>query len=223
MPEPTMNSGRDDAVNISGADATERMSTLKRARLDLATGDHATLASTAGGVYLPERNVIETHYLGRPYEVDCAIGTIEPVGHERYLSGLENIIVLHSLNRPFGRQPTGRWVSYREFKGGASYYYDSFKRRSIDVLMRAFGLEPERLLLAADRMPCERSVEGDASVKIRLLPKMPVIFAVWGGNEEMMPSATILFDLCAPDYLPLEDLAVAASCAVRELIEVCAD
>ena len=48
----------------------------------------------------------------------------------------------------------------------------------------------------------------DASMEIPALPKIPLTYIIWGGDDEIQASANILFDSSASQYLPTEDLAV---------------
>ena len=51
-----------------------------------------------------------------------------------------------------------------------------------------------------------------------MLPLVPVTCVVWAGDEEIPPSATILFDDSITSYLPVEDIVLAASYGVYALM-----
>lgn len=59
-------------------------------------------------------------------------------------------------------------------------------------------------------------VFGDMSFLVRAFPRVPVAFVYWAGceEEEMKPSANVLFDESAPSYLSTEDLIVLADLGV---------
>ena len=83
-------------------------------------------------------------------------------------------------------------------------------------------------LVAADKAchektgdePCEF---GDASVLVRVLPRVPVTMVVWGRDEEFEARASILFDGTAADQLPLDALLAAVNLAAQALLEGTAD
>jgi hypothetical protein len=49
---------------------------------------------------------------------------------------------------------------------------------------------------------------GDAAIKVYALPRVPIVLAVWAGEEGLPPSSEILFDKSAPRYLSEETSAV---------------
>jgi hypothetical protein len=56
-------------------------------------------------------------------------------------------------------------------------------------------------------------------VVITALPRVPIAFLLWDGDEELPPDARILFDASVPAYLSTEDAVVLAQQAVFRLIE----
>ena len=52
---------------------------------------------------------------------------------------------------------------------------------------------------------------GDTAVTMNVLPRIPVTYVIWEGDEEFPANATVLFDATAQYYLPTEDLVVAAA------------
>jgi hypothetical protein len=59
---------------------------------------------------------------------------------------------------------------------------------------------------------------GDASVTLCPLPKLPVTYIIWAGDDELPPAGMILFDSTASGWLPAEDLTVLASLGAYKLI-----
>ena len=192
--------------------------TLNLAIANFLSGDAKNMAHAAGAVYHSDKGMIESAYLGRPYTIDCANGGATPLGHDTPLPQVAHILLLHNLVRASGRSLMGRLISFRELPKGGEGYYPAFKRRSIDVLTKFFGNNPQMLFNALGSIKGEKQTLGDTSVRINVLPRFPVTYVIWGGDDEFTASGNILFDASASDYLSVEDIAIAASNATYELI-----
>ena len=136
-----------------------------------------------------------------------------------YSQALE-VIFLHYLTSEGTKQPEGKLISYREVPG-ALFYEPKFIQRAVNPLVKCFGKNPEKLIEIAEMSGGVKSADGDASacsVKINLLPYLPVTYIIWAGDDEFEPTGTILFDKTASGWLNAEDLVVAASFGAYELI-----
>ena len=115
------------------------------------------------------------------------------------------LLAHYSKAEPIER--TGRLVRFADLPGG--YAYESaFIQRAVLPLAETFGGDPEMLARAAKFFEGIRLSYGDVSVEIPALPKVPLVYVLWRGDDEFQPSASILFDASASNYLPTEDLAV---------------
>ena len=138
------------------------------------------------------------------------------ISRPEYSQTLE-IIFLHYLTSEGTKQPEGKLISYREVPG-ALFYEPKFIQRAVNPIVKCFGKNPEKLIETGKIFDGIKSNEGDASVKINLLPYIPVIYIIWAGDDEFEPSGTILFDKTAAGWLCAEDLVVAASLGAYELV-----
>ena len=127
------------------------------------------------------------------------------------------IIWLHYLISEGTREPTGRLISYRETPG-ALFYNRNFMGRATRPLARCFGADPQALVRTGLRLGGAVAQGGDAAVTVPALPKFPMTFMVWAGDDEMAPSGNILFDQTAIGWFGAEDLAVIASLGAYEMI-----
>lgn len=116
------------------------------------------------------------------------------------------IIILHYLATADGTPLSGRWVAYRHLPGG-DIYIDPFKKRAINPFLKTFGDKPEQFRKAAAALGGYEPDMGGISMVVPVLPRVPICFVLWPGDEEMPSSANILFDEAAPAYLPTEDYA----------------
>jgi len=81
-------------------------------------------------------------------------------------------------------------------------------RRNISAVEKIFGGNPQLLYTVAKPFNFKPVDLGDAAIKVYALPRVPIVLAVWAGEEGLPPSSEILFDKSAPRYLSEETSAV---------------
>ena len=145
-------------------------------------------------------------------------------GERRVLLGGESdarpdkaLIVLHYLLGADAAGVAGRLISFRELRGGA-VYYQAFEGRTIKRLIAEFGDDPKPLEHAARSLGGRRAPMGDVGFTIDALPKVPVTVAVWKGDDEIPPSANMVFDETVALHLETEDVAVLGGQLTGELV-----
>ena len=84
-------------------------------------------------------------------------------------------------------------------------------------LEQTFGNHPEVLHRISARFDAERCEFGDASIRLYVLPRVPLTIVIWRRCEEFDARASILFDQTAASQLPLDALLAAANLAVEAL------
>ncbi|MCL2186935.1 MAG: DUF3786 domain-containing protein [Treponema sp.] len=135
----------------------------------------------------------------------------------------QKILWLHYMTSNGLKNETGQLIAYRE-AAPALFYEPNFYKRAVQPLVNFFGKQPEKLTETGIALGGQKTEMGDASVKINVLPYLPLTFIIWQGctsdeaGEEFAPDGNILFDKNAKTWLAAEDLAVIASAAVHELI-----
>ena len=169
--------------------------------------DPEKVCALCGASFENEKYTIK--WMSKDYELS--------LGSENNYSDALQILFLHYLGSEGTKKPEGKTIAYREVLG-AAFYEPKFNQRAIAPLVKCFGKNPEKLIEAGRRLGGIESGEGDAAVKINLLPYLPVTYIIWAGDGEMPPSGIILFDKTAPGWLCAEDLAVAGSLGAYELI-----
>jgi hypothetical protein len=208
-PADAMTGPSDRLAPFGGSLAASRQEAFERARTDLAKLRPDEAARRTGAS--PRPDGVTVTFLGGAYAVDFAKGAVH------HLSGVApqdkltvDTLILHYLLSATGAPLTGERASYREFPG-AHVYYDPFRARTVLPIVKTFGSRPGDLVAAASAFGGRPVALGDGAVVIDVFPRLPVTFAVWAGDDEVPASASVLFDSSAPDYLPLEDLVIAAS------------
>ena len=128
------------------------------------------------------------------------------------------ILLLLYLLESTGREMAGRWVSFEQLPGGAGYS-SSFRGRVIGPALRTFGPNPEALAEAAATLDGEPLEMGDVAVLLPALPRVPIAYVVWRGDDEFAPSASVVFDASVEGYLDAEVVTVLGELATRRLVD----
>jgi hypothetical protein len=128
----------------------------------------------------------------------------------------DRILMLHYLITAKGTPATGKLIGFKQVPGGL-FEHASLSREVLTPLLDHFGREPERLVEAADNLGGSKVSYGDVAVSIKAFPKVSVVIALWRGDDEFAPNASILFDSTVTDYLPTEDIAVLCERIVEKL------
>lgn len=178
--------------------------------------DRHEVASRSGSRL--EGGRIITEVMGRQIAVDLDNRVISWSDGSSPASDIK-VLALHYLLGVRG-PPIPGWKSFMEIECGALYYH-VFRSRALARLVSRFGNDPSSLKDAARRLGGVPAERGDASFDFRFFPHLLVNVTVWAGDDEVPPSANILFDPSAGDYLGAEDLAHIAEHLVDMLFEAC--
>ncbi len=189
---------------------------LDKAWDDLATVDMQRLTKTAGADGADRRSCV-IRFFGTPYSVDKEKRVVSRVGGEKPVHRFVAALILHYVIGAKNIVPTGKMLTFRELPGG-DIYYDAFYRRAIQPLAADIGPMPQLLHERARRVGGEPMDIGDASVRVKVFPRVPVVAVVWMGDEEVPSSANILFDSTASEHLHTEDLAAVGDLMADSLV-----
>ena len=128
------------------------------------------------------------------------------------------IITLHYINTANGSLPGVDRISYGDIPGLAGYL-PVFEQRVTRPLITAFGFDKYVFLETGAAMGGIKEDYGDASFTLHALPRIPITYILWEGDEEFPPSLKILFDPSITGYLPLEDITVISKLASTRIIK----
>jgi hypothetical protein len=120
----------------------------------------------------------------------------------------QEILLLHYLHGALNAQEvSGKWIAYQEVPDGR-FYLDAFLRRAKGPMVGVFGNQPEVFAkLATEVYDARPFDQGDVSVVVQALPKIPVALILWKGDEEFPPEGNLLFDESISRILSAEDIA----------------
>ena len=156
---------------------------------------------------------------GEDFVVDGGQRLIVPADDCETEAGfLEQLCILAYLINASDIPIAGRLVGPDKLEAG-QFFFRGPHGLPTPKLEEACGDEPSLLHEAGARLNAEPCEYGDASVSIRILPNVPVVFVIWGRDDEFEARASILFDETASRQLPLDALLAGVQLAVKKLIE----
>jgi hypothetical protein len=129
------------------------------------------------------------------------------------------IIVLHYLSRGSGAPIEPELVSYEDIDPSMRHYLPVFERRAIKPLISAFGYNRDAFLQSGLALGGQEETYGNGSFTLNVLPRVPITFILWEGDEEFPPSVKILFNPSVSKYLPLEDIVVISKLAATRIVK----
>lgn len=189
--------------------------TLDGLRARFAAHDPEQMAARSGATRpAPDRLVLRC--AGRDYEVLYPDGTVLEAGGEPAEVSVAILLLLY-LMESTDRAFEGRWIAFEQLPGGQGYRA-SFRGRVVQPILRTFGSHPHRLLEAARGLDGEPMDLGDVSVRIPALPRVPVVYTMWRGDDEFPPNAHVVFDASVGGYLDAEVLTALAEVVTRRLV-----
>jgi len=129
------------------------------------------------------------------------------------------ILALHYLVTADGASETSKLASFAELPGGAAYL-GPFNGRVVDRVARKIGNNPTAFLKSGMDLGGRRTNLGDAAMIFRVFPRVPVTIALWRGDEELPPGASVSFDRNVSHYLSTEDVVVACEELLSRLFRI---
>ncbi len=126
------------------------------------------------------------------------------------------IVLLHYLTHCSPRVVENTKVSFKELPSG-SIYIGPFTSRAIKPLVAIFAGKTKKLVEAALKLGGWKEDIGDVAVTVPVLPKIPITFVLWEGDDEFPPSGNVLFDASAPSHLHTEDYALLPGLTLWEM------
>ncbi len=101
---------------------------------------------------------------------------------------------------------------------GGQFFFRGPHGLPTEKLKNVFGNCPEVLHRISAQFDAERCEFGDASIRLYVLPRLPLSIVIWRRCEEFDARASILFDQTAASQLPLDALLAAANLTVGALV-----
>ena len=171
--------------------------------------------------HLPETNQLLIKMLGHEYTVSVSerrIFTFYDSIHEREAPFLVQLCILAYLLNARELPLSGKLVTAEKLEAG-QFFFRGPHLLPTQKLEESFGENPDLLYTATELLDSRKRTYGDASVEILVLPRLPLIFVIWGSDEEFNARASILFDDTASSQLPLDALMGAVNLTMKAMLE----
>ena len=147
---------------------------------------------------------LKERYLVVPLErkIEATRGFWENPSH-----GLKLAIINYLLNAK-DIPLSGKWVQMKDMSGGSCFARSH--KLSIDPLISKFGYNSKLFLERGLSIGGQKGSYGDASLIFPALPRIPILFILWEGDEEFPPRMSVLFDGGANQHMGLDALFMLA-------------
>lgn len=190
---------------------------LEKALAEWKKVDPQETAWKAGAEFDAKSRTATLTLTGETYLLAHPDGAVQLKGSDAEVPITTRILLFHYLLTADGTPPAGRWIAFRELPD-AMVYDPAFQGRASQRVRGRFGMDLDAFHRAAKALDADRLDFGDASYLFRALPRVWLAVVVYRGDEEFSPSANVLFDAAAANYLPTEDLAVLGGYLASRLV-----
>lgn len=102
-----------------------------------------------------------------------------------------------------GREPEGRWISYREVKGGRERY-DLFRKRCEEDMRSIADSYPDLfkdMVEIFQGREVDKQFASDVSVVLLPFPKVPIMICYWQPEDGLSSTLNIFFDVTVDDNI----------------------
>ena len=190
---------------------------FKEAHKKLLLMDPYMITMASGATFDRERGIFFLEYCGEPYQVLLQEGQVLKGGAGEEVSYNDCTLILQYLAYASGLPPRGRWLSFLELPEGI-LHYAPFQIDALNPLARTFGADPDDFFAATAQFKGTPMQMGDAAAVLPVLPKIPLAFVIWLGDDEFPAKANVLFDAVSPTHLSTAALWVLGIEAAKKVI-----
>ncbi len=189
---------------------------IRLAVAKLATADLSARAENLGFSF-PDEDSILIRAFGSDFTVDIKEFEVRNRKTGQAVKPDLKIIILHYLTCENKFSMTGETITFRDLPGG-QFYLEPYRSRSVNILLSRIKNDTELLRKNLDRFEWKKAGPGDVGAEIHAIGKIYVTLSYYVGDDEMPPSADILYDSSIRKVFNTEDVTVIASLLCRGLL-----
>jgi len=160
---------------------------------------------------LKPANNLSVKFLADDYSVDVQAKRVLSLACNIQAKEFVTILILHYLAKKLQGlpEPIGEWLTFRELSG-VEGYYDAFRKRSLEPLIRKYGKNTDALKDVSSRLPAKLAEGGDIGIVVQAFENIPVLVKLWKQDAEFGADANMYFDRSIKDIFCTEDIVVLA-------------
>lgn len=102
------------------------------------------------------------------------------------------LIVLVYLQNAVDVEPENRMTAAKELREG--HFFTGVHRLDVAGLIEKFGRDPGEFAAVAESLGGIREPHADMSYRLPALPRVPLYYLLWEGDEDFEPNITVCFD-----------------------------
>ena len=182
----------------------EREQAVEQLKQCIAAVDLSAVASKLGGTFKNEKLTIKT--LGKDISVDQKGNIFTDIHVHSWLM----IPLFDYIIKGAGIPPSGKWVPFRELKGGKNWYR-LFGQRCEKPLKKVADTYTdlfEDMIHLFNGRKVERHYESDISLVLHPLPNVPILICYWKPEDEMESDLNIFFDSTTEENISIESIYI---------------
>ena len=187
------------------------------AQLDPADVCRRSGAGRQGEGYLIR--VLGGDYLLMPHERQMRGAAGDREDEDESVASTLCFAVVHYLLNARDIPRSGDLVAASELKGGKLFFAAGAHSPDFAPLVDMFSASQQAVERAAELLGGVTVAHGDAAVEIRALPRLPITYIFWQGDDEFPASISMLFDRTAEQQLPLDVVLAIGQETMRRLVE----
>lgn len=169
--------------------------------------------------YDEDKNEFTVKMFNRDYILNCNDETIRRCDDNHIPSAETGVMILNYLSfTEYDIDKTNKWVSIKEIPNGGMMFYSAFYKSSIVSLINTFGYDSSKLRKCGENLGAKEIKMGDIAFEFEVFPKVFCLVVIWEGDEEINPSATILFDSSIQHMMHVESIIGLGGYIVDKII-----
>lgn len=170
-------------------------------------------------IYDEDKNEFIIKVFNKDYILNCNDETIMRSEDNHIPSAETGVMFLNYISfTECDIDKTNKWVSIKEIPNGGMMFYPAFYKSSIVNLINAFGYNSSKLKKCAENLGGKEVRMGDAAFEFEVFPKVFCRVVIWEGDDEIKPSATILFDSSIQYIMHVESIIGLGGYIINKII-----